>query len=181
MLTHRLEYEVKISVTCDYMYLIFDGILKSIHPRSNPAYFFRSRLSRRAARFGQQAVVRAFCLHESATIALGVVTTKFVGFGRALQAAFNFHVRANRALRPDLGNDSSDMWSRHAGTTRVIILPIFGSPNAHLGNCTPDFKTRCAHIQIVITVRPTRVLIKYVVESSPVSEVESSSKNKRRH
>jgi hypothetical protein len=127
-----------------YIYIISNGIMKS---------FFMSRLSR-AARLGQ-AKVRVFCLNESTTVAHGV-GTHVLSCG--LQAAFHFHVRASRALRPNLGNNSSDIWSCHAGTTFFIVKPIFGSVRAHFGNGTPDFITRCTDIHIVIAIRTTTIL-----------------------
>jgi hypothetical protein len=112
-------------------------------------------------------VVRIFCLNESTTIARGV-GTNILSCG--LQAAFNLHVRTSRALRPDLGNDSSDIWSRHTGTTIFIVQSIFGSKRAYFGDGTPDFVTRCTDVKIVIAIRTTRPLTELVIERSPVSK-----------
>jgi hypothetical protein len=115
--------------------ILLVAILKSID-RSNPAYIctylFRSRLSL-AARAGQ-AIVRVFCLRESTAVARGVVTVKSFEIGSASQAAFDLHVRTIRALRPDLGNDSSDIRSCHGCSTSKIVLSIWSSIRALLGS-----------------------------------------------
>jgi hypothetical protein len=135
------------------MYVLYCTVYDMIYWMA--PYVFRSRLSR-AARLGQ-AVVRVFCLNESTSVTRGVGTDIL---SRGLQAAFHLHVRTERALRPDLGNDSSDECSRHAGTTFVIVQPIFGSERAHFGGCAPDSETRCTDIQIVIAIRTTSPLTK---------------------